>query len=48
MNRDMERRIDAMISCKLTEPGTAIVDLKQIDQLEAAIDNLMQTVRAMR
>ncbi len=48
MDRDMERRIDAMISRKLTEPGKAIVDLKQLDQLEAAIDDIMQAIRAMR
>ncbi|HIE85135.1 MAG TPA: hypothetical protein EYQ00_15420, partial [Dehalococcoidia bacterium] len=41
MDRDMERRIDAMISRKLTEPGKAIVDLKQLDQLEAAIDDIV-------
>ncbi len=48
MERDMERRIDAMISRKLDVPGTAIIDLKQLEELEAAIGDLMQNVRAMR
>lgn len=48
MDRDMERRIDAMISRKLAEPGTTVVDLKQLDELEAAIDGLKRVVGAMR
>ena len=48
MERDMERRIDALISRKLTEPDTAILDIKQLDQLETAITELMQTVKSMR
>ncbi len=48
MDRDLERRIDAMISRKLEGPGKAIVDLRQLDELEEAIDGLKRAVRAMR
>ena len=44
----MERRIDAMISRKLEEPGKVTVDLKRLDELEEAIDGLKRAVRAMR
>ena len=48
IDRDLERRIDAMISRKLEEPGKAVVDLRRLDELEEAIDGLKQAVRAMR
>ncbi len=48
MDRDLERRIDAMISRKLEEPGKAVVDLRRLDELEEAIDGLKRAVRAMR
>ena len=47
-DRDLERRIDAMISRKLEEPGKTVVDLKRLDELEEAIDGLKRAVRAMR
>ena len=48
MDRDLERRIDAVISRKLEEPGKTVVDLKRLDELEEAIDGLKRAVRAMR
>ncbi len=48
MERDLERRIDAMISRKLAGPGKTVVDLRRLDELEEAIDGLKRAVRAMR
>ncbi len=48
LDRDFERRVEAMISRKLAEPGTTVVDLKQLDDLEEAIDGLKRAVIAMR
>ncbi len=48
MDRDLERRIDAMISRKLEGPGKTVVDLRRLDELEEAIDGLKRAVRAMR
>lgn len=48
MDRDMERRIDVMISRKLAEPGTTVVELSQLDELEKTINGLLLAVRAMR
>ena len=48
IDRDLERRFDAMISRKLEGPGKTVVDLRRLDELEQAIDGLMRAVRAMR
>ncbi len=48
IDRDLEQRIDAMISRKLEGPGKTVVDLKRLDELEEAIDDLKRAVRAMR
>ncbi len=48
IDRDLERRIDAIISRKLEVPGKTVVDLRRLDELEEAIDGLKRAVRAMR
>ena len=48
IDRELERRVDAMISRKLEKPGKTAVDLTQLDELEAAIDCLKRAVRSMR
>ncbi len=48
IDRDLERRINAMISRKLEGPGKTVVDPRRLDELEEAIDGLMRAVRAMR
>ena len=48
IERDLERRIDAMISRKLEKSGTTVVDLAQLDELEEVIDGLKRVIRAMR
>jgi len=48
IDRNLEQRIDAMISRKLQGPGKTVVDLRRLDELEQAIDGLMRAVRAMR
>ena len=48
IDRELERRVDAMISSKLRDPGKTAVDLTQLDELEAAIDSLKRAVRSMR
>jgi hypothetical protein len=48
MDRELERRVDAMISSKLRDPGKTAVDLTQLDELEAAIDSLKRAVRSMQ
>ncbi len=48
IDRNLEQRIDAMISRKLEGPGKTVVDLRRLDELEQAIDGLMRAVRAMR
>ena len=48
MDRELERRVDAMISSKLRDPGKIAVDLTQLDELEAVIDSLKRAVRSMR
>ena len=47
-DRDLERRIEAMISRKPEKPGKTVVDLERLDELEEAIDGLKRAVRAMR
>ncbi len=48
IDRDLERRIGAMISRKLERPGKTVVDLRRLDELEEAIDDIKRAVRAMR
>lgn len=48
IDREIERRVDAVISRKLEEPGKTVVDHKRLDELEEAIDDLKQIVRSMR
>ena len=48
IDRNLEQRIDAMISRKLEGPGKTVADLRRLDELEQAIDGLKQAVRAMR
>ncbi len=48
IDRNLEQRIDAMISRKLEGPGKTVVDLRRLDELEEAIDGLKRAVRAMR
>lgn len=48
VDRDLERRIDAVISRKLEGPGKIVVNLRRLDELEEAIDGLKRVVRAMR
>jgi len=48
IDRNLEQRIDAMISRKLEGPGKAVVDLRRLDELEQAIEGLKRAVRALR
>ena len=48
IDRDMERRIEAMIARKLETPGKVMVDVERLDELEEAIDGLKRAIRAMR
>lgn len=40
--------LDAMIREKLAEQGEVVVDLAQLDELDAAVDDLKQTIKALR
>ena len=40
--------LDALIREKLAEQGEVVVDLTQLDELDAAVDDLKQTIKALR
>ena len=48
MDREMERRIEAVIARKLETPGKVVVDVERLDELEEAIDGLKRAIRSMR
>ncbi len=46
--KDAEPSLDAMIREKLSGQGEVVVDLRRLDELEAVIEELRQSVKAIR